>query len=351
MNWRIRFPRALGAALFTFWVLSASVEGTLADSAQTAGACSPVIVGTDGDVRIDIDCPSGLSPRQLEELKNAFADTVLLQGPLVERLEALSGRFHVQKAALANFFTILEENNVPAEGLDNALRQIAKRHLELIARLDRTRSDDPEIEALRRAAKSHIEEGDYDDAEADLRQAENLDLAAIEEAQAAIDKRFLRAAETRSERAEIKETQFDYAAAAQLFESAAGLVPAHRPLVMARYADRAGTAFQSAGLYEPARVQLEKALSIRERELGQDATETAISLNNLAALYRTTGRYAEAEPLYKRALAIDEESLGARIIQVSPSGSTTWRYCTELPAATPRRSRCTNARWRSMRRS
>ena len=34
------------------------------------------------------------------------------------------------------------------------------------------------------------------------------------------------------------------------------------------------------------------------------------SLNNLAALYRAQGRYAEAEPLYKRSLAIREKALG-----------------------------------------
>ncbi len=33
-------------------------------------------------------------------------------------------------------------------------------------------------------------------------------------------------------------------------------------------------------------------------------------LNNLAALYEAQGRYAEAEPLYKRALAIWEKALG-----------------------------------------
>ncbi len=36
----------------------------------------------------------------------------------------------------------------------------------------------------------------------------------------------------------------------------------------------------------------------------------AESLNNLAELYRAQGRYAEAEPLYKRALAIFEKALG-----------------------------------------
>jgi len=35
-----------------------------------------------------------------------------------------------------------------------------------------------------------------------------------------------------------------------------------------------------------------------------------MSLNNLAALYRAQGRYSEAEPLYQRALTIQEQRLG-----------------------------------------
>jgi tetratricopeptide (TPR) repeat protein len=36
----------------------------------------------------------------------------------------------------------------------------------------------------------------------------------------------------------------------------------------------------------------------------------ANSLNNLADLYGAQGRYARAEPLYQRALAIREKALG-----------------------------------------
>ncbi len=36
----------------------------------------------------------------------------------------------------------------------------------------------------------------------------------------------------------------------------------------------------------------------------------ATSLNNLALLYHTQGQYAQAEPLFKRALAIAEKALG-----------------------------------------
>ena len=37
----------------------------------------------------------------------------------------------------------------------------------------------------------------------------------------------------------------------------------------------------------------------------------ATSLNNLANLYYSQGKYAEAEPLYQRSLAIVEKALGS----------------------------------------
>ena len=39
--------------------------------------------------------------------------------------------------------------------------------------------------------------------------------------------------------------------------------------------------------------------------------DTATSLNNLASHYKSQGRHAEAEPLYRRDLAISEKVLGA----------------------------------------
>ena len=44
--------------------------------------------------------------------------------------------------------------------------------------------------------------------------------------------------------------------------------------------------------------------------MGPDHPGLATDLNNLALLYHTQGKYAEAELLHKRALAILEKSLG-----------------------------------------
>ncbi len=48
----------------------------------------------------------------------------------------------------------------------------------------------------------------------------------------------------------------------------------------------------------------------REKQLGDNYPDIAISLNNLAELYQSQGRYSEAEPLLKEALAIDKKQLG-----------------------------------------
>ncbi len=47
-----------------------------------------------------------------------------------------------------------------------------------------------------------------------------------------------------------------------------------------------------------------------QRELGPDHPNTGTLLNNLSRLSHAQGRYAEAEPLLKRALAIWEKALG-----------------------------------------
>jgi tetratricopeptide (TPR) repeat protein len=44
--------------------------------------------------------------------------------------------------------------------------------------------------------------------------------------------------------------------------------------------------------------------------LGEDHPDVATSYNNLASLYESQGRYGEAEPLFKKALAICEQQLG-----------------------------------------
>ncbi len=83
------------------------------------------------------------------------------------------------------------------------------------------------------------------------------------------------------------------------------------------YITAAQQAYQQAD-YAEAEKQLEAALKEAEA-FGPDDVRLAASLNNLAELYRAQGRYADAEPLYKRALAIREKALGPEHPHVAQS--------------------------------
>jgi tetratricopeptide (TPR) repeat protein len=67
---------------------------------------------------------------------------------------------------------------------------------------------------------------------------------------------------------------------------------------------------QARGQFRAAEPLYRRALAIDERSYGPDHPEVARDLNNLAGLLQATNRLGEAEPLYRRALAIDERSYG-----------------------------------------
>jgi tetratricopeptide (TPR) repeat protein len=68
--------------------------------------------------------------------------------------------------------------------------------------------------------------------------------------------------------------------------------------------------YESQGRYKEAEPLYLEALDLRKRLLGDNHPSVALSLNNLAYLYQSQGRYTEAEPLYLQALSILEISLG-----------------------------------------
>ncbi|MCJ7798650.1 MAG: tetratricopeptide repeat protein, partial [Polaromonas sp.] len=69
--------------------------------------------------------------------------------------------------------------------------------------------------------------------------------------------------------------------------------------------------FYQQGQYERAVMAAKQALEVAEKNFSIDPLMAATSLNNLAALHGIMGDYVGAEPLYRRSLAISEETLGA----------------------------------------
>ncbi len=86
--------------------------------------------------------------------------------------------------------------------------------------------------------------------------------------------------------------------------------------------------FNAAGLEALNEGRLSKAekkflAALKKAEgFGTQDPRLATSLNNLAELYREQGKYAEAEPLHQRALAIREKALGPEHPDVATSLET-----------------------------
>jgi tetratricopeptide (TPR) repeat protein len=78
-----------------------------------------------------------------------------------------------------------------------------------------------------------------------------------------------------------------------------------------RLLNQTGYYLKERGRYAEAKPMYERALAIREKALGAEHPDTAVSLNNLALLYYAQGEYGKAEPMYERALAVKEKALGA----------------------------------------
>ncbi len=231
----------------------------------------------------------------------------------------LAGELGVTKAALRSFFRILEESEVPAEELDGTLREIAKRYKQLVERLQRFRSDDPEVNALKRKASEVLQAGYFDQAEALLNQASERDVEVAKELQEVAERRWLSAADSKAENGDLKYTQLAYAEAAVYYCQAAELVPENVGEVLAKHTNLCGVALWEAGHYKEAERALNRALAIRKKVLGPEHPDVAQSLNNLAVLYNCQGEYAEAEPFCQRALEILEKVLGPEHTDVATS--------------------------------
>jgi len=67
---------------------------------------------------------------------------------------------------------------------------------------------------------------------------------------------------------------------------------------------------ETRAAYQEAEPLMRRALAIDEQSYGPEHPNVAIRLNNLAHLLQATNRLSEAEPLMRRALAIDEHSYG-----------------------------------------
>jgi CHAT domain-containing protein/tetratricopeptide (TPR) repeat protein len=94
---------------------------------------------------------------------------------------------------------------------------------------------------------------------------------------------------------------------------------AHAPEELAAGLTWLAMAKQGNGRYAEADALFRRGLALREQSEGPGHPRTAESLRKLAWLLDYEGRYADAEPLARRALAIDEKALGPQDLETAAS--------------------------------
>ena len=92
---------------------------------------------------------------------------------------------------------------------------------------------------------------------------------------------------------------------------------AFSPRDTSRLLNQAGLYLKNRADYAQAESLYRRALEIDEATLGANHPEVASRLNNLALLLQDTNRLSEAEPLMRRALAIDEATFGPKHTNVA----------------------------------
>jgi tetratricopeptide (TPR) repeat protein len=268
-----------------------------------------------------------LPGKTTEQVAAVFhADPVLLRAKLEEQVET---SFQAK-------LTELKQNAAPPADIDQLYRQ----RDQTVARLDEAvkfisaTAAETASTLVRKAAQTLQERG----VEAAL---ELLDKAVVEQGQR-LKKQTRELAEAALFKAELHESKLDYANARKSIEEAISLdyrwwEPHNRLGLLAlnlaqwdlaekelkeaeqfleQEEDRATVLNNLAQLLKAtnrlaeAEPLMRRALAIDERSYGPDHPKVARDLNNLAQLLQATNRLAEAEPLMRRALAIDERSYG-----------------------------------------
>ncbi|MCB1826447.1 MAG: tetratricopeptide repeat protein [Candidatus Competibacteraceae bacterium] len=295
--------------------LVASVPVTVATDNVSAEHGS---VGVGGNVE-NSNITTGATPEQVETLIRA--STKELRTTYETRVKTLSGQLGVTQDALTSFFQILREQNVPLEKLPDTLATIAQRFREMQERLAVLNPDDPATKALIEKARSALNAGHYDLADALLSQAEATEQAAARQAEqlardarAAADRRWLNAAAARAERGELSLTRLNYWKAAAHFKAATDMTPASAPTERGTYRRQWADTLSEYGWQKGDNTALRQALHLYRQalaDLPRDRTPrhwaaTQINLGIALAILgeRETGtvRLEKAVAAYRAAL-------------------------------------------------
>ena len=360
-------------------IRAAAITGPLLTLIGTAGAQTPpipqpaVVQSVTGNSNTNIGINSGqvtingVDPAVLVAMTKTFtnemAATTAAKAQAETRAAELAKELGFTSAAVAEFFRILGEEDVPAEKLSVRLVEIAAHFAQTRATPAALDPDDPQIAALVGSAPQALEAGRLSEADRLLDQAKAFELAALRQAQElkrraqeAEDRHALNAGKMLAGRGEIAQTQLRYKEAADQFGQAVRLVPAGHPHELGGYLSRQADALSDLGDRKADNGALQSAITIYHQALEQFPRDSAASdwalvqhnlgialttigyresgaahLNDAVAAFQLalTDRKREATPIDR---ALSEYSLGVALFRIGERESGTTRL-TEAIAA------------------
>jgi tetratricopeptide (TPR) repeat protein len=238
----------LAVAAPAWWARAASNVPTVTEGVGIAGSVSNSTIN---------NTVNHENPATLAMLAQALNDKDASEERRREaeaKASELAEKLGFTSSAVAEFFKILGEQNVPDEKIPARLIEIATHFAQTRDELAALEPDDPHAAELTRSAKSALDAGRLTEADGLLEQAKEVELAAFrqarelkEKAQAAEDRHAVNAAKLLAGRGNIALTQLRYAAAARHFEAAAALLPPGASSTKTVYLVQAGDMRQTSG--------------------------------------------------------------------------------------------------------
>lgn len=204
----------------------------------------------------------------------------------------LAEQLGVGKAALTNFFRLLNQQNVSIEEWDHTLRKLAEHHKELEKRAALLESDDPEVTSLQSQARQAIANAQYEDAEDLLEKAVELDNAAADKIKASFLKRKLSAAENKALKANSLHTRYALTESITAYDQAIHFAQEGGDEEKAAfYKLSLANVFNDGGQYDKAMTYYEQALDSMLKSLGDNHPNVALARNNLGEVWRAKNEH------------------------------------------------------------
>ena len=268
---------------------------------------------------------SGVNNQPVAIQQSGDGSSVHIHGdPETARLAAeYAEKYGQAKQLIESFLRHFQKDGVPPEKWGEALNQKVEEYRKFQAQAAALQTDDPETKRLIDEARELAGNAKFEEAYQKLDQASERELKAADELEAAFQKRKINAAEVLAIKALLKNTEWKYSAAGQLFEKAAKLVDGIDGKIWKDNLFFAASAYLNQGQLRGDNASLKVALVLFEKVLqrinrDEDPKEWAGYKSNIGNVFLAIGQRQPSTEFLVKAVAAYREALGAVTVSESP---------------------------------